>query len=159
MRTFVVCFLSLVVLCTLSTVAEADSDRSGAYQVVSEYVVLSGTSCDGSTVTTSADPRRSDGGAADVNGNAMMVYNTHQHSLAYKYEAANSGSSFVLTLQAKTKWNDWVAFSPAVTVTCAGASGSGCVALSLPACTEIRVVRSSDATYATTLSACVLNKF
>lgn len=159
LRIAIVCLVTVVVLLAMGGTVQADSNRVGSHEVQEQYVVLSGTSCDDSTVTTSADPRRSDAGAADVNSAPIALYNTQAQSISYEYTAANAGSSFVLTLQHRSKWGDWVAFSPAVTVTLAGASGSGTVALNLPVCAEIRVVRSSDATYATTLSACVINKF
>lgn len=155
----VMCFLVVVFLLCLGGPAAADNNRVGSADVKEDYIILSGTSCDDSTVTTDTDPRRSDAGAADVNSNPVAVYNTHKHSISYEYVAANAGSSFVLTLQHRTKWGDWKGFSPAVTVTLAGASGGATAALNLPACAEIRVVRSSDATYATTLTACTINRY
>jgi hypothetical protein len=159
MRHFTILTLVVFVLVVVGSPAEADSERSGAYRVVPQYIVLGSTSCDGSAVTTTTDERRLAGGGTAVNSLPIILDNTKSHSLSYKYEAADPASSFTLVLQHRAQWGDWVAFSPAVSVTLAGASGSGCVAIVLPVSAEVRVVRSSDATHATTLNACVLNKF
>jgi hypothetical protein len=131
----------------------ADSNNSGASEVVPQYFNFSGVSCDNTNVVTAA------AGGADQNSDSVATYNTELHSISYKYEAENAGSSFLLTFQHLSKWGDWVAFVPAKTITCAGASGSGTAPISFPVAADIRCVRSSDATYVTTLNALVINKY
>ena len=158
MRYFAAYFVVLVALVAMGGPAVADSERSGAYHVVEPFVVFDGVSCDGSAVTTDTDPRHGAAGAADKNSAPIAIGNTHQHSLSYVYAAENAGASFTLTLQHR-RFGTWLPFSPAIAVTCSGSSGSGTVALNLPAAAEIRIVRSCDATYITTLTGCGINKF
>ena len=124
-----------------------------AGDVKEQYINMGSGSVDGTTVSTQA------AGGADKNSVAVPVYDSEFQAIAYKYVAANAGSSFTLTIEIRTLWGDWIEPDTAQTVTCAGASGSGIVDLDLPVCSEIRVVQSSDATYATTLTACTINKY
>jgi hypothetical protein len=123
-----------------------------AGDVTETFINMDGKSINGTTVCTAA------AGAADQNSISVPINQGEAHALAYKYTAANAGSSFTLSIQCLLFGTDWEAPDTAITVTCAGASGAGIVPISLPVCSEIRVVRSSDATYATTLTACTINR-
>jgi hypothetical protein len=153
MRTLIPVLAILVLMIALGSEADADTKRGmGHYIVDEEYIAIGGNDINSTNVSALA------AGAASTNSAAVEIYDTEEHAISYKYTAANAGASFTLTIQHRTLWGDWVAFDPAISVTLAGASGSGTEALDLPVCGAIRVVQSSDATYATTLVACTINK-
>lgn len=152
LRCFLLCTVVLSVLIMATGPVEAEPVK-GKRQVVEEYIKIAGSKINSTNVSALA------AAASSTNSAEIYVGDTEAHSISYKYVAANAGASFTLTVQHKTKWGDWVGFATAVTATCAGASGNGTKTLTLPACEYIRVVQSSDASYATTLAACTINAY
>ena len=129
------------------------ADNRGAVYTNEPYVVIGGVAINSVNVASKA--------AADPTtySDAIPVGTSEVHSIAIKWEAEDALASFDVAIQGMTKWGDWVAFNPPVSVTCAGASGSKIEALVLPLCSEIRIAVSSDATYATTVTACTINRW
>lgn len=129
------------------------ADNKGAIYTNEQYVVIGGVQINSVNVASKAP------GDPTTYSDAVPVGTSEVHAIAIKWEAEDALASFDVAIQGMTKWGDWVAFNPPVTVTCGGASGSKIEALVLPLCSEIRIAVSSDATYATTVTACTINRW
>ena len=142
---------TLLLILLLPTLCLADN--RGLVNTEEPYAVIGGLAINNVNVAAKA------AGDPTTYSNGIPVGNTEAHAVDVKWEGADAAASFTVVIQKRSKWGEWIAFNPAVSITCAGASGSKSEAVNLPASSEVRFALSSDATYATTVNALTLSKW